>query len=225
VLFVTDSETDFCDDGSAVCPADAVTYGIQDMYTAGIGTLVIGLPTATSNIAAGVLQGFANAGTGQTVALPPAGGVAAPGDIANQCSGAPAWKSFWTTAGRTGSTSIATYGSPGGTAPVFTPASTSQQALADQITAAVSGVKSCSFDLGNINGQSIKVDLNQLASAHVCLGKTCPDTTELPQDGTNGWSMSSTTQLLLNGTACATWRMPNNDDISFDFPCKSIVFE
>ncbi len=67
MMIVTDSETDFCDDGNALCPADAVTYLIQDMYnsTPSIGTLVIGLPTSISNISTTVLQNFANAGAGQ----------------------------------------------------------------------------------------------------------------------------------------------------------------
>ena len=225
VLFVTDSQTDFCDDGSPVCPADAVTYRIQDMFTAGIGTLVIGLPTSQSNISTSVLQDFANAGAGQTVALPTGVGLNTSTDVASQCSGVPAWSAIATAAGTPAMTSLATYGSPSGTATVFTPTSTSQAALADQIAAAVNGVKSCTFDLGNVGGQSIKVDLNQLGSAHVCLSTSCPDSSEVPQDMTNGWSMSSATQLTLNGTACDKWRMPNNNDISFDFPCKSIIFE
>jgi len=225
VLFVTDSQTDFCDDGSPVCPADAVTYRIQDMYAAGIGTLVIGLPTAQSNIAAAVLQNLANAGAGQTVTLPPGVGLNTSADVASQCNGVPAWKAIGTAAGTAAGASLATYGTPAGTATLFTPTSASQAALSQQIAAAVNGVKSCTFDLGNIGGQSIKVDLNQLAAAHVCLSKSCPDSTEVPQDATNGWSMSTATQLILNGTACDTWRMPANNDISFDFPCKSIIFE
>ena len=86
-------------------------------------------------------------------------------------------------------------------------------------------MKSCTFDLDNLGGQAIKVDLNQLAAAHVCLGTTCPDVTEIPQDPTDGWSMTSSTQLSLNGKACESWRTPGKDDISFDFPCKSIIFE
>ena len=225
VLFVTDSQTDFCDDGGPVCPADAVTYRIQDMYAAGIGTMVIGLPTAQSSIASMVLQNLANAGAGQTVALPSGVGANTSADIASQCTSVAAWKAIATAAGTATGTSLSTYGTPAGTAPVFTPTSTSQAALADKIAAAVNGVKSCTFDLGNVGGQAIKVDLNQLASAHVCLSTSCPDTSEVPQDATNGWSMSSATELILNGTACDKWRMPSNNDISFDFPCKSIIFE
>jgi hypothetical protein len=29
----------------------------------------------------------------------------------------------------------------------------------------------------------------------------------------------------LNGNACKTWQTPNNDDISFAFPCSTIIFE
>ena len=49
----------------------------------------------------------------------------------------------------------------------------------------------------------------------------------VPQDGTNGWSIdpTSSSTLLFNGTACTNWRMPNNNDISFAFPCSTIIFE
>jgi hypothetical protein len=29
----------------------------------------------------------------------------------------------------------------------------------------------------------------------------------------------------LVGTACASWRMPSNNKIDFQFPCSSIIFE
>ena len=68
MMIVTDGETDFCDDGNSLCPADAVTSMIQSMYNAtpSIGTLVIGLADAspTNQIEPQVLQDFANAGAG-----------------------------------------------------------------------------------------------------------------------------------------------------------------
>ena len=92
--------------------------------------------------------------------------------------------------------------------------------MENQISAAISGVKSCTFDLSDVDGKSIKVDLTMLATASVKIeGKT------IPQDATNGWSISSSTELLLNGSACTTWQTPNNNDISFAFPCGSIIFE
>ncbi len=49
--------------------------------------------------------------------------------------------------------------------------------------------------------------------------------TTIPQNATNGWSMSGPTTLVLNGSACTTWQTPNNNDISFAFPCSTIIFE
>jgi hypothetical protein len=86
MMIVTDSETDFCDDGNALCPADAVTYLIQDMYnsTPSIQTLVIGLPTTISNISTTVLQNFANAGAGQTAVVPTGSGAKTSTDVYDQ---------------------------------------------------------------------------------------------------------------------------------------------
>jgi len=49
----------------------------------------------------------------------------------------------------------------------------------------------------------------------------------VPLDPTNGWNVdpSAPTTLTLNGTACATWRMPANTKIDLNFPCSSIIFE
>jgi hypothetical protein len=223
---VTDSETDFCDNGNALCPADAVTYQIQEMFAGApsIGTLVIGLPTSLSNISASVLQNFANAGAGQPVALPT--GIATTADVTSQCNGqgtaagSDSWSSLRTAAGRTGSLPLATYSATGGTATVFAPTSTSQTALQNQISAAISGVKSCTFDLGDVNGRSLKVDLTKLAQATIKI-----EGSVIPQDATNGWSMSSPSELVLNGSACTTWRMPNDNNIDFAFPCSTIIFE
>ena len=94
--------------------------------------------------------------------------------------------------------------------------------LTTQLSAALSGVKSCSFDLSDVNGKSITVDTTMLAKASVKV-----EGTTVPQNATNGWSIdpNSTTTLVLNGTACSTWRTPNNNDISFAFPCGTIIFE
>jgi len=223
MLVVTDAESDFCDDGNSLCPTDAVTYRIQDMFAANIGTLVIGLPSQLGSGTAfntSALHDFANAGAGLTVAVPTVGGVSSATDIYNQCNGYAPWKTLWTAAARTGMTALSTYGTPGGAATVFAPTTTSTTDLANQIAAAISGVKSCSFDLSDVNGKSLKVDLTKLAQANIKIQGTT-----VPQDATNGWSMSSPSELVLNGTACTTWRMPNNNNIDFAFPCSTIIFE
>jgi hypothetical protein len=232
MMFVTDAETDFCDDGAAICPADAVTYEIQSMYagTPSIGSLIIGItdPSPPNTIEPAVLQAFANAGVGQPVALETGGGVNTAQDIYYNCSsagsaaGASSWPNLYAAAGRTGMTSLATYSATGGTATVYAPGSTSETDLENEITAAISGVKSCSFDLSDVNGKSIKVDTTKLAQANVKI-----EGVSIPLDSTNGWNVSASapSELVLSGTACTTWRMPNNNDISFAFPCSTIIFE
>jgi hypothetical protein len=228
MMLVTDSETDFCDDGNAVCPADAVTYMIQDMFSAtpSIGTLIIGLPTSVSNIATSVLQNFANAGTGQPVAVPSS--VTSPLDIYYQCpgqgtaAGSDAWSSLFTAAGRTGMTSLATYSATGGNATVFTPSSVDTGKLVDQISMALAGVRSCTFDL---SAAKIQVDVNKLGEAIVYLidGTSSHDTIPLDTGNANGWDMTSPTELQLFGSWCDKLRAPATTDIKFNFPCDIII--
>jgi len=228
MMIVTDSETDFCDDGNAVCPADAVTYMIQDMFSAtpSIGTLIIGLPTSVSPIATSVLQNFANAGVGQPVAVPPT--VATPLDIYYQCpgqgtaAGSDAWSSLFTAAGRTGMTSLATYSATGGNATVFTPSSVDTGKLVDQISMALAGVRSCTFDL---SAAKIQVDVNKLGEAVVYLidGTSSHDTIPLDTGNANGWDMTSPTELQLFGSWCDKLRAPATTDIRFNFPCDIII--
>ena len=226
IVFVTDGQPDYCDDSNVLCAPDSVIGGLQALYTKGITTIIIGLQSKLNNLPAGTLQAYANAGAGEPAVMPlPQGGDM--NSIWDQCQNIAPWLADLTTTGKTQvrGTTVGTYATMAGPTKPYTPDAADQAMLATQLMQALSGVKSCSFDLGNINGQTIKVDLNQLATAHVCLDKTCPGGNEVPQDATNGWSMSSATELTLNGTACTNWRKPSSNDISFDFPCKSIIFE
>jgi hypothetical protein len=226
IIFLTDGQPDYCDDSPSLCATDSVVFQLQNAFAASIRTIVFGVQTPLFDLAPGVLQSFANAGAGEpTLAPVKAGGSA--NDFYDQCSGNASWAADLTASGKakTRGSTLGTYATTMGPTTPYTPSAANQSQLVTQLLAAISGVKDCTFDLGNLGGQSIKVDPTQLGMAHVCLGKTCPDTTELVQDATNGWSMASATQLVLNGTACDKWRMPNNNDISFDFPCKSIIFE
>lgn len=240
ILFVTDSETDYCGDGNQLCPIDSVTYLLQDLYASGIGTFVLGLPSDASSYSTGALRAFANAGAGFPVAVAApgtaGGALPTPTDIYNQCQGDMTWRSIWTMAGRTGTVPSAVYEGAGGAggaaagaggaagggrnATVYTPNPNDKNALVDTISKVLSGVKSCVFDLGNVNGQSIKVDLTQLDKAKVLVMGA-----EVPQSETNGWHMISASELELVGSACERWRMPNIDLIDFQFPCGTIIFE
>ena len=54
VLFVTDGEPDFCNDGNTVCPVDAVVAEIKQLNGMGITTYVLGL---SSNLNTGTCPG------------------------------------------------------------------------------------------------------------------------------------------------------------------------
>ena len=109
-----------------------------------------------------------------------------------------------------------------GTSPQNTkPSAADQTQLVSQLSTALAGVKSCSFDLNDVGGKSIKVDPMKLDQAHIKI-----EGIEVPQNATNGWSLGATpSELVLNGTACTMWRMPNAKLIDFNFPCSIIIFE
>jgi hypothetical protein len=102
ILFVTDGEPDYCDDGNAVCPPDSVVGLLQSLSATvdatgapqtPIQTLVFGVSSPTATIRTEVLQAFANAGAG--VPTMPAAQNAAqatdPNFIYDQCNGVPGW--------------------------------------------------------------------------------------------------------------------------------------
>ena len=190
ILFVTDGEPDRCDDSFAPCPRDDVVGAVQDAYAKGIGTLVFGLGLEAN---AQHLQDVANAGAGAPVM--------SPGDTAlNAC-----FAGNWANA-------KGTYAAAGGTTKYYTPDPTDAMALETALNAAVTGAKSCTFDLEG----KIEVDLS-----HASEGKVYIDGEPVPYDSADGWSMSSPTQLVLNGEACAKLKAAM-EGISFDFPCEII---
>jgi hypothetical protein len=218
VLFVTDGEPDFCDNGDAKCPVDAVVGAIQQLSAKGIHTIVFGLKSGLTNISGDTLQAVANAGAGLPVAAPFAG--AAVKDVCYACQAVPGWVSQWTAAGATqdcqtpGKETLGSYSPAGGNATVYNPDPADQAALTDQIASVVSGIKSCTFDLG---GQ-IEVNLSLLAEASVTLEGAL-----VPLSMDNGWRMNNETQLELVGEACSTWRKPESTRIDFNFPCDIII--
>jgi len=217
ILFVTDGQPDYCDDGNALCPPDSVVGELQTLSMAGIGTLVFGISSPLSTISDVSLAAFANAGAGQPVGPL----VADVNAIYDQCAGVAGWQADFATTGKAAMrpSTIGAYSPTPGTATVFKPDLTNQTALVNEISNALSGVKSCVFDLGNLSsGKPISVDLTQLDKAHVLIKGV-----DVPRDDTNGWHMTSASQLELSGTACDTWRKPENDTIDFQFPCEIII--
>jgi hypothetical protein len=219
ILFVTDGETDFCDDGNPVCPADAVIAELEKLHAGGIQTLILGIGSNLSNISGPVLQDFANAGLGLPTLAPPGsttGPPLLPTDIYNQCNSVTGWNQLWTAAGLSSGQALGTY-APGTSvtnATLYSPDATNVADLTSKIATALSTVKSCSFDLQG----KIKVDL-----AHASAGRVSIDGTPVPYDAMNGWTMASPTQLDLVGTSCQEWRSMGMN-ISFKFPCEIIIF-
>jgi hypothetical protein len=235
IVFVTDGEPDYCNDGNPICPPDSVVGLLQNLSSGvdangaarqPIQTLVFGVSSPTATIRQDVLQAFANAGAGLPVmALAPNANQAPdPNAVYDQCAGEPGWAADFAATGKPAmrGQSIGQYvfdGAAAGNAPVYRPDPTDQAALTEQIRVALAGVKSCTFDLGE---DGVQVDLTRQdlgQKARVVINGAA-----VPFDPVNGWSMSSETTVALAGQACATWRTPTIEtSISFDFPCDIFI--
>jgi hypothetical protein len=213
ILFVTDGEPDFCDDGDSNCPIDDVVYHLQGLAAKGIQTILFGLQNGS--VPPATLQAFANAGAAQPVAAPFAsnGTPESVMQVYYDCANWPGWKAEATAAGQTGMNLLGTYSATGGTAKYYQPDPTDQDALTAQLRSVLSGIKSCTFDLSDFT-----VDTTQLSEASVTV-----EGQVVPLDMTNGWRMDSSSELELVGDACTNWKLPTNTKIDFNFPCDILV--
>jgi len=217
ILFVTDGEPDFCDNGDAKCPVDAVVAGVQKLAAAGIHTIVFGLPSAITPISGDTLQAVANAGAGVPVATP--FGTSKEQDVCYACQGIPGWLGQWTAAGSApdcampGKQTLGVYGAAATNATVYHPDPADQTALTNQIASVVQGLKSCTFDLSEVS-----VDVTRLSEASVAIQGQ-----PVPLSDSDGWRMNTPTQLELVGGACTKWNLPENTKIDFNFPCDIII--
>jgi len=223
IIFLTDGQPDYCDDALAICAIDSVVYHLQSASMAGVKTIVFGIQTTQLDLPAGTLQAFANAGANEPTIAP----VSSTQDVNafyDQCNGVGGWLADLTASAKPKArgTSLGTYSPTMGPTKPYQPSASDESMLATQLSAALAGVKSCSFDLSDVGGKSIKVDTTRLAAAMVKIQGTA-----IPLDATNGWNVDTTapSTLVLNGNACKTWQTPNNDNISFAFPCSTIIFE
>jgi hypothetical protein len=225
IIFITDGQEDFCDDALEICASDSTVGALQTAYAAGIKTIVFGLQTTQFNLPPGVLQAFANAGAGEMTVASLMSNLDTTA-IFDQCQGVAPWKTDLTASGhpttRGPTATVGTYSTTMGPTKPFTPNAADQTMLVNQLSQVLSGVKSCTFDLTDVGGKSIKVDLSKLNQSEVLI-----EGNKIPQSATNGWNVdaSAPSTLVLSGTACDAWRMPNNNDITFNFPCGSIIFE
>jgi hypothetical protein len=225
IILITDGQEDYCDDALEICASDSTVGALQAAAAANIKTIVFGLQTTQFNLPAGVLQAFANAGAGE----PTVPGLMAGLDtiaIFDQCQGVMPWKTDLTASGhpttRDALATVGTYATTKGPTTPFQPSASDSTMLVTQLSQALQGVKSCTFDLKDVNGVAIKVDTSKLTQAHVLIQGT-----EVPLSATNGWNVdvSDPTTLIFSGSACDTWRKPNSTTLDLQFPCGSIIFE
>lgn len=235
ILFVTDGEPDYCDDGNQLCPPDSVV-GLLQRLASGVDatgapatpirTLVFGVSSPTATIRGDVLQAFANAGAGlpvMAIAQNP-NQAPNPNNVYDQCSGVPGWALDFAATGKPAvrGQSIGDYvfdPTLAGNAPVYRPDPTDQAALTAQLREALAGVKSCTFDLGE---DGVLVDLSRPDLGQ--LARVLVNGQPVVYDAAEGWSMMSETTVALSGAACEAWRDPLvATTISFDFPCDIFV--
>ena len=235
ILFVTDGEPDYCDDGNQLCPPDSVV-GLLQRLSSGVDatgapvtpirTMVFGVSSPTATIRADVLQAFANAGSGLPVMAiaQNANQVPNPNDLYDQCNGVLGWREDFASTGKPlmRGQSVGDYvfdATLAGSAPVYRPDPTDQAALTEEIRVALAGVKSCTFDLGE---DGVQVDLSRQDLGQ--LARVLINDQPVIYDAANGWSMMSETTVALTGAACEAWRNPLlATTISFDFPCDIFV--
>jgi hypothetical protein len=87
VLFVTDGEPDFCDDGNATCAVDAVVSELRQLSVQGITTYVMGLSSnLNTSTCPGVLPAYANAGVNPPIASP-----CGTHNFSDECNGNTSW--------------------------------------------------------------------------------------------------------------------------------------
>jgi hypothetical protein len=200
-----------------------------------ITTIVFGLKaTIAQDLPAGVLEAFANAGAGEPTLPPLRGTNPKIEDFYDQCWSMSAamslpndalggWSKDFISTGKPmmrGQT-LGTYSTAAGPTKPYMPDVSNQQQLISVLSAALSGVKSCIFDLKAADGTPIVVNLDSLNRARVQIEMT--GVPLIVGGATDGWRMNNPTQLELVGSACTDWRKRENDDISFDFPCGTVV--
>ena len=233
IILITDGQPDYCDDSNGLCAPDSVVWQLQKAYTAGIPTIVFGIQTTAFPLAPGVLQSFANAGAGEPTLAPVTTGLDSFA-FYDQCGQGivTGWTADLTASGQTparGDT-LGTYMTTMGPTVPYAPSATDQTALVAQLSKALSGVRSCIFDLSTFT-----IDTSKLNEARVDLidKSNGPSTVPLDPNGKNGWYMTdittnsqgmmTATTLELFGPACDQLKSPNTVDIKFNFPSDLVI--
>ena len=231
IIFITDGQPDYCDDSNGLCAPDSVVWQLQTAYSAGISTIVFGIQTSLFDLAPGVLQAFANAGAGEpTIAPVRSGGMAS--DFYDQCDSVAGWAADLTASGKPNArgTTLGNYMTTMGPTTPYTPSASDQNMLVTQLSKALSGVRSCVFDLSKF-----QIDTTKLTEAEVDLinSSGSPSKVSLDPNKANGWYMDdittnsqgtmTATTLELFGPASDQLKSPNTVDIKFKFPCDLVI--
>ena len=152
ILFVTDGEPDFCDDGNRCMRRRCGRRGAEAAQRRGITTNVIGLSSNFNTATCpGVFQAYANAGVNQPIADPcarahsaydecHANAIALRGQTTCDTDWAAPRVRRWSTTQP-----------PPGPHKSTRPTSPIRQVLINTLAGLFSGVKSCTFDLNNID--------------------------------------------------------------------------
>ncbi|HVV15656.1 MAG TPA: vWA domain-containing protein [Polyangia bacterium] len=237
IIFITDGQPDYCDDSNGLCAPDSVVQKLQTAYTAGIKTIVMGIQTTLFDLAPGVLQSWANAGAGEPT-LPPVRANGTTFDFYDQCGQniVPGWQADLTASGQTpmrGDT-LGMYATTSGPTKPFQPSASDVNALTTALSTALSGVRSCTFDLS-----TFQIDADKLDEAIITLVDSSAGNMDVPLDknSKNGWYMTditavtnakgqvmhTATQVQLYGPWCDKLRSQTTTDIKFNFPCDIII--
>jgi hypothetical protein len=221
ILFITDGQPDYCDDSNSLCAPDSVVWKLQTAYAANISTIVFGIQTPLFDLAPGVLQAFANAGAGEPTLAPVKAGLDS-FSFYDQCASVAGWAADLAAKGEAparGDT-LGTYMTTMGPTTPYTPNASDETMLVTQLSQALSGVRSCTFDLS-----TFKIDTTKLSEAEVYLVDSASSRDDIPLDpnSANGWNMTSATELQLYGSWCDKLRAPTTTDIKFNFPCDIVI--
>jgi hypothetical protein len=215
VIMVIDGQPDYCNDGDPLCPIDSVVARIQLLKSAGITTLVAGLPLTASAVGdaavyAAALQSYANAGVG----LPAATVGNTEANIYFSCNSgsptAPSWPAEFTASGKPAQKALGTYSASPGSATFTSLDPANAAGLTTAFSQLFARTHSCSFET---TGGTVV----QAASGVVKL-----DNVAIAFDATNGWHMKSATELQFVGNACNALRASATAQVSIDFPCAAV---
>ena len=192
---------------------------------AGINTIVFGVLTTQFNLPASTLQAYANAGAGEATIAP----VGAGQDVNafyDQCSsGNPGWVADLTASGKPKArgTSLGTYATTMGPTKPYQPNAADQTQLDD---AALGGAGRREELFVRPGRRRRQVDQGRRHQALVGCGQDSGDGDPAGRhQRVERHTAAAPSTLVLSGNACKTWQTPNTNDISFAFPCSTIIFE